>query len=185
MLESDAAPGALLLCLDLQAPFLSVLPDPETLIKRCSLALQAARGLGIPIALTEQVPAKLGPTIDRIHLAAGDVPIIAKHTFSALANEVVTALLAEHHVEHLILCGLETPICVYQTALDALNQDLAVTILSDAVGARRSDDAATVLATLARHGAHVLPLETVCYALLHDTSHPFFKTFTQLVKSHG
>ena len=58
-----------------------------------------------------------------------------------------------------------------------------MTILSDAVGARRPDDARVCLDALARSGAHVLPAETVFYALLHDVAHPFFKAYTQLVKA--
>jgi hypothetical protein len=57
--------------------------------------------------------------------------------------------------------------------------------LSDAVGARRTDDARVCLDALARSGAHVLPAETVFYALLRDVSHPFFRAYTQLVKSHS
>lgn len=179
-------PGVLLLGLDLQAPFLDAIPASSTFVSRLRLALAAARGLGLPTALTEQVPTKLGPTIDEVKAAAGaKCPIFAKSTFSALADDACRAHVQKHGVEHLILGGLETPICVYQTAIDALNQDLQVTILSDAVGARRPDDAATVLAGLARLGVHVLPVESVFYALLHDTTHPFFKTFTSLVKSHG
>jgi hypothetical protein len=58
-------------------------------------------------------------------------------------------------------------------------------VLSDAVGARRSEDAATCLAALRQAGAHVLPSETVFYSLLRDATHPFFKNYTKLVKSHG
>ena len=60
-----------------------------------------------------------------------------------------------------------------------------MTILSDAVGARRPDDARTCLDALSRIGVHVLPVETVFYALLGFVQHPFFKAYTQLVKSHA
>ena len=60
-----------------------------------------------------------------------------------------------------------------------------MTILGDCVGARRPDDARLCLEALIRAGAHVLPSETVFYALLHDVKHPFFKPYTELVKSHG
>jgi hypothetical protein len=69
--------------------------------------------------------------------------------------------------------------------LDALHAGLQVTLLSDAVGGRRPDDATACLAALRHAGAHVLPSESVFYALLRDVRHPFFKTYTQLVKSHG
>ena len=185
MTSPPAVPGALLLCLDMQAPFVNTVADSESLTRRCALALKAARGLGIACAFTEQAPKKLGPTLDELVRAAGDAPVFAKDTFSALATASIEALITELEVEHLLLCGIETPICIYQTALDALNRDLAVTVLSDAVGARRPEDAAVALTALRTHGAHVLPVESVVYALLHDTGHPFFKPFTQLVKSHA
>lgn len=184
-MSEPETPGALLLALDLQEPFLSALPAGERVVQRCQFALRAARGLGLRVALTEQAPEKLGGTVDAVRRAAGDAPILPKTTFSALADDAVAALIADHQIEHLLLCGLETPVCIYQTAIDALNRDLAVTVLSDAVGARRPDDATHVLNALARLGVHVLPSETVFYALLHDTAHPFFKPYTQLVKSHG
>lgn len=184
-MPDSQVPGALLLCIDMQSPFLDTLTDRDSIVSRCQLALLSARGLGLPVALTEQVPAKLGPTIAPLVEAGGDAPVFAKTTFSALADEAVLSHLQTHDVEHLILCGLEMPICIYQTAIDALNQDIAVTILSDACGARRPDDASAALDALKRLGAHVLPVETVVYAMLHDTSHPFFKSFTKLVKTHG
>jgi len=184
-MPDSEVPGALLLCIDMQSAFLDSIADRDSIINRCQLALQSARGLGLSAVLTEQVPAKRGPTIGSIAEAAGDAPVFAKTTFSALADEAVSSQLQSHEVEHLILCGLETPICIYQTAIDALNQDIAVTILSDACGARRPHDALAALDALKRLGAHVLPLETVVYAMLHDTSHPFFKSFTKLVKTHG
>jgi nicotinamidase-related amidase len=178
-------PGALLLCLDMQTPFLEAVTHGAELSRRCELALLSAQGLGLPCALTEQVPTKLGGSTAAISPAAGEAPVFAKSTFSALADPAIAAHLQTLAVEHLILCGLETPICVYQTAIDALNQDIAVTVLSDACGARRPEDASAALDALKRLGAHVLPVETVVYAMLHDTSHPFFKPFTKLVKTYG
>jgi nicotinamidase-related amidase len=111
----------------------------------------------------------------------------AKDTFSALSpgSPVRDHLTSSRPVEHLILCGLETPICVFQTAVDGLQAGLAVTVLSDCVGARRAGDAAVCLTSLARAGAHVLPAETVFYSILRDTSHPFFRDYTALVKNYA
>ena len=118
----------------------------------------------------------------RALLAAGAaLPLVA----CGGGEETTPSTAALAPAEHLLICGLETQICVYQTALDALRAGLHVTILSDAVGARRPADAAVCLDALGRAGAHVLPGETVFYALLGDVQHPFFKTYTQLVKSHG
>jgi nicotinamidase-related amidase len=109
-----------------------------------------------------------------------------KLTFSALADDGVRdAVLRQRDVQRLLICGLETPVCVYQTAMAGIRDDLQVTVLSDAVGARRSDDARDCLAAMARAGVEVVPAESVFYALLHDVNHPFFRAYTQLVKTHG
>lgn len=174
----------LLLCLDLQEPFLRVMAQRERLQKRCEFAIAAAVGIGVPVAFTEQVPEKLGGTLPHLLELAPQAAIWGKKAFSALGDAgICDAVLRQRDVQHLLLCGLETPVCVYQTAIAALAEDLHVTILSDAIGARRDDDARTCLEALTRAGAHVLPSETVFYALLRDVEHPFFRGYTQLVKA--
>lgn len=183
-LES-AAPGAALLAVDLQDTLLGMLPAPaaRALRARASLAISAAAGLGIPVFFTEQVPAKLGPASPALRKLAPSAPVFGKNTFSAVSDSAVLDALRERQIEHLLLLGLETPICVYQTALGALAEGFQVTVLSDAIGARRPDDHAACLAALRHAGVHVLPTETVLYALLHDAGHPFFRSLVGLVKS--
>jgi nicotinamidase-related amidase len=182
--NSPIPDDTLLMCVDMQAAFLRVIPNAEQVQRRCEFAVAAAAGIGIPVAFTEQVPQKLGGTLPGLLGLAPQAAVWPKNTFSALADEGVRdGILRQRDVQHILLCGIETPVCVYQTAIAALAEDLNVTILYDAVGARRSDDARVCLDALARSGAHVLPAETVFYALLRDVSHPFFRTYTQLVKS--
>lgn len=177
-------PGVLLLCIDLQPVFIKAVPDRERLVQRCSFAIEAAAGLGIPVAFTEQMPLKLGGTAPELLKLAPSAPVYAKNSFSAFADDGIADTLRTRDIEHIILCGLETSVCVYQTALGALAADMQVTVLTDAVGARRSEDAAACMTALARSGVHLLPGETVFYSLLHDAGHPFFKDFTKLVKKH-
>jgi nicotinamidase-related amidase len=176
----------LLLCIDMQPVFIRAVADGDRVQRRCEFAVAAAHGLGLPVLFTEQVPEKLGGTAPTLRNLAPTAPLLAKRTFSALADQTIRhAVLGDAAVEHLLLCGIETSVCVYQTAIAALAQGLEVTIFSDCVSARRVDDARACLEALARSGAHILPSETVFYALLHDVSHPFFKTYTQLVKNAG
>jgi hypothetical protein len=179
--------GALLLCLDLQPVFLRAVGGGIRVQRRCEFAVAAAHGLGMPVAFTEQAPGKLGGTEPALLALAGNPAPHAKDTFSALAagSEVRRALTEGRNVEHLILCGVETPICVFQTAVDALQSGTAVTVLSDCVGARREADARTCLEALARAGAHILPSETVFYSILGGSSHPFFRAYTELVKKYA
>ena len=174
---------ALLLVVDLQQPFLATIPGAEGLLRRTSLAISAAHGLGLPVVFTEQVPAKLGPTRPELLALCGKKPtVFAKDAFSAFDCESLAALLAEQEIEHVLLAGIETPICIYQTALDALGSERQVTLLTDCLGGRRPDDCATALAYLERLGCHTLPTETVFYSILKTTKHPFFRDYTKLVK---
>jgi len=177
---------AFLLCVDMQPVFVRAIADGARVQRRCEFAIAAAVGIGVPVGFSEQVPQKLGRTAPELLALAPQANAWPKNTFSALADEGIRdALLRQRAVRHLILCGIETPVCVYQTAIAALADDLHVTVLGDAVGARRTGDASACLDALARAGAHVLPAETVFYALLRDVSHPFFRAYTQLVKAHG
>ncbi len=182
-MTKPAAPQ--LLCIDLQPAFLAAIPDSQRVHWRCSFALEAAKGLGLPVLFTEQVPGKLGGTAEDL-LALADHPVVlGKDAFSAFGDKAITARLKAGGAKHLLLSGIETPVCVYQTAMGALAAGYRVTLLADCLGARRADDAATVLAQLRHHGCTVLPAETVFYSLLHDAQHPFFRDYTKLVKKYG
>jgi len=182
-MTKSAAP--LLLCIDLQPAFLAAIPDSQRVHWRCSFALEAARGLGLPVVFTEQVPAKLGRTAEDL-LKLADQPVtMGKDAFSAFGDQAIAAHLKAGGTPHLLICGLETPVCVYQTAVAARKAGHEVTLLIDCLGARRAADATAVLAHLAQAGCSVLPAETVFYALLRDAKHPFFRAYTQLVKKYG
>jgi nicotinamidase-related amidase len=183
--HSSIPDDMLLLCVDMQPTFINAIAGGELVRRRCEFAVAAALGIGVPIAFTEQVPNKLGNSAPELLELAPQAAVWTKNTFSALADDAIRdAVLRQRDIEHILLCGIETPICVYQTAIAAIAEGLQVTVLSDAVGARREHDAVACLAALARSGAHVLPSETVFYSLLRDVSHPYFRAYTQLVKSH-
>jgi nicotinamidase-related amidase len=187
MTKPKPVDGALLLCLDLQPVFLRAVAGGTGVQRRCEFAIAAARGLGIPVAFTEQAPWKLGGTEAALLAMVEEPEIHSKETFSALAagSPCRVSITEGRHIEHLILAGVETPICVFQTAVDAIQAGLAVTVLTDCVGARREEDSRSCLQALARAGAHILPAETVFYSILAGSAHPFFKEFTELVKKYG
>ena len=183
MTAYPAAP--LLLCLDVQPVFLAAITDSQRFHWRCSFALEAATGLGVPVVFTEQVPDKLGHTAADLLALCREPEVLPKTAFSPFAEKKLAVHLKAKGHRQLLICGLETPICVYQTAIDALKAGYKVTVLADCVGARRPADAAAVLAQLAHDGCRVLPAETVFYALLHEAAHPYFRDYTKLVKKYG
>ncbi len=184
-MKTNLMKSVALAVLDIQEPFLKVMSDGPALLRRCQFAVEAAHLLGIRTLYTTQVPDKLGNVAPELLSLAEESVIFPKTSFSALQAPGFREVLANAKIDHLILAGLETPVCVYQTAIEATNDDLSVTLLSDCVGARREDDARTVLASLSQIGCHVLPSETVFYSILRDSTHPAFREYTALVKKYS
>jgi len=174
-----------LLVVDMQDSFLKAIHHGQQLRYRTTFAVEAARLLGIRVAATEQLPAKLGPRNAVLAEAWGaDTPVFEKSAFSALAADGVERWIESNQLDHLLLAGIESSICIYQSALDALGRDLGVTLLDDCIGERRPEDRPAVLRQLIAVDAHVLPSETIFYSLLGDATDPRFKEFTGLVKRY-
>lgn len=172
-----------LLLVDLQAPFLTSVPEGPAVLARCRLAVAAAQLLDLPVIVTEQAPEKLGGTDRSLLNLLGPTPsIFAKTSFSALSAPGLLAHLRTLKVEHLLLAGLEGPLCIHQTAIHARSESMGVTLLGDAIGARRAFDQQLVYDHLRQSGVTILPVETVFYAILGESTHPKFKAFTALVK---
>ena len=154
----------------------------NALLESIDLLLDAMNCLNIPVINTEQVPSKLGKTLNEIALKVSTENIVMKETFSAFRCNDFNDCIKKYDIDHILLSGIETSICIYLTAIDALKRGIGVTVLSDCVLSRRSEDAKTALRQVTKAGAHVLPLETVVYSLLGGSSHPQFKTISNFIK---
>ncbi len=183
---SDPTQHLGLLCIDLQEPFLHAIPDSEALLRRCSFAIEAAKLLGVSVAATEQMPEKLTTTTGPIQsLFPENTPVFGKTAFSAFAAEGVDRWIEANQIDHLLLIGIETSICIYQTAVQALGEELGVTLLADCVSQRRPEDREPVFQQLLAMEAHILPAETIFYSLLGSAEHSRFRDYTGLVKAYA
>ena len=172
-----------LLLIDFQDVFLKAIPDRERLLKRSAFALKAADLLGVSVAVTEQLPEKLGATTEVLS-GSWDVntPVFDKNAFSAFEAEGLHRWIESNQIEHLLLAGIETSICIFQSARHARGSDFCFTLLSDCISERRLEDRAPVLEQLLSMDAHILPSETIFYSLLGSAEHPQFREFNELVK---
>ncbi len=172
-----------LLLIDFQDVFLKAIPDQERLLRRTRFAIKAAERLGVTVAATEQLPEKLGSTTEALSSQWDpNTPVFDKSTFSALEAEGLHRWIESNQIDHLLIAGIESSICVYQTAVQALGEEIGVTLLADCISERRPEDREPVLKQLLSMEAHVLPSETIFYSLLGSAEHPAFREFTQLVK---
>ncbi|MBT5910052.1 MAG: isochorismatase family protein [Opitutae bacterium] len=173
------------LIVDLQPVFLDLVHESESFSSNCRFLIESLNLFQIPLFLTEQVPEKLGGTSSEFLSLAPMAPVFKKDTFSALGATGLLNALADDGIEHLLLAGVETSICVYLTALEALSSDLEVTILTDCVTCRRPSDGEWVLRKLELAGCHLLPVESIFYGILGGATHPLFRAFTKLVNNRG
>ena len=170
------------LILDAQPRLLGGIEGAETLLGSIKVFARSMSALGVPACVTEQVPDKLGSTDDGVLEACPDFPIFPKDSFSAFGCPDFEDWISAGGIEHLLLTGIETPICVYLTAVDAVRRGLTVTILTDCVGCRRPEDGKWALRKLENLGCHLLPLESLLYAMLKSARHEQFRAVSALVK---
>ena len=172
-----------LLVLDAQDCFIETLSQRDDFLKRCAFAIEAARIMKIHTLFTEQVPEKLGRANELLLKLARNAKTFSKQTFSALGAPGLERYLRDKEIYHLLVVGLETPICIYQTGLQATEEDIDITFLSDALGSRRKEDHSAALEGLRRLGCQVLPSETVFYSLIGEVNSIYFRDFNQIVKT--
>ena len=171
--------------MDMQPRLINSVLDGGDLIESVTLFAKGAGLLGLPIVITEQVPEKLGSTMTKILNEVDDQRLVRKNSFSAFGSREFVDYLNEFSIDHLFLVGVETPICIYLTALDALKNDLEVSIITDCIGERRKSDGLHCLEALRTHGCSLIPLETFFYSMLKDSTHPEFKSVSALIRNRN
>lgn len=175
---------SVLVVVDVQGKLASCMHEHEEFFKKLEIIVQAVRALDIPILAVEQIPEKLGPTIDAVkkHLAEPEAPIIAKSTFSALGNAEFVQALASFKRKKVLLCGIESHICVYQTAVDLMRAGFELHVVSDAVASRDVRNKSLALQNLREKGANITAIEMLLFELMEGAHHPAFRTVQGLIK---
>lgn len=179
--SGDLLRAAALLVVDAQDCFIDTLSNKDAFVRRCAFAIDAARTLQIRTLFTEQVPEKLGPTNSSLRKRAGNSKVFSKTSFSAFGAPGIDSYLRDNEIYHVLVCGLETPICIYQTALQSIDEDIDATFLTDALGCRRPEDGQVAIEAIRQLECQALPSETVFYSLLGSANHPQFRSFSKLV----
>jgi nicotinamidase-related amidase len=181
------AERSVLVVVDLQEGFAKAIADLDAVAARTAILVKTAGRLGVPVLVTEQYPQALGATLSPVAdaLPPGS-PVIEKIAFSACdVSAWVTAQrqLAREGRDQFILCGVETHVCVLQTALDlAHNPDAVVHVVEDAVSSRKATDKAAALRRLESNGVQTVTAEMVVFEWLRKAGTEDFKDIQRLVK---
>jgi nicotinamidase-related amidase len=168
--------------IDIQERLIAAIPAADFVVARASRLAEAARILGVRSMLTEQYPKGLGAT--PASLASLLPPAIPKMTFSSCGCGPFAAAVdapATPVVESVLLCGLETHVCIAQTALDLLARGLGVFIAVDAVASRHTLDHEVALTRLEGAGAILTTSEAAVFEWCRTAEHPQFQAVRKLL----
>jgi nicotinamidase-related amidase len=167
---------------DVQGKLAQLMHGREDLFKNIQILVRAAKILEIPILWCQQCPDALGPTVPDIAQLLADIDPINKSSFSCCDAEQFNAGLKELARNQILLCGIETHVCIYQTAVDLLRQNFNVNIIADAVSSRTQENKQIALNRLAAEGANISCTEMALFELLKTAEHPKFKQVAKLIK---
>ena len=172
-----------LVVVDFQEAFRFPINDFAQIASRISIAVRGFQILNLPIIVTEQYPKGLGRTAEEILFSLPpDFEFVEKTAFSSCGASAFMEKLRETGAHQIVLCGLETHICINQTAHDLLSEDFQVHILEDCVGSRFSRDKETALKKMEMNGVIPSCVEMALFETMRDSKHEQFKEIQNLVK---
>ncbi|MEX2751052.1 MAG: hydrolase [Candidatus Freyarchaeota archaeon] len=173
---------AALVIIDVQEKLWAVMQDKEKIVQNILKLIDFARIVGLPIILTEQYPKGLGPTIKQIREKLPDIAPIEKTVFDCFGAEGFREKLGELKVSTLILVGIESHVCVTQTALSGLDNNLRVCVVSDAISSRTRENCQVGIERMRNSGAIISSTEMLMFELLKDAKSREFKEAQNLLK---
>ncbi len=173
-----------LLVIDPQERLMKAIYKADRVIANTALMIHCAEAMEIPVIATTQYEKGLGPFVPELAELLADVTCVDKIEFNALANynvkQVLTNLPAA--VDTLIMVGVETHICVYQTAVCAIKMGYMPWIVADAVSSRKKRNTKLALSRMEAVGVSVGPAEMAVYELLGKAGTPTFKAMLPYLK---
>ncbi len=169
---------------DVQERLMGAMPEDitETNLKNMKILLEAAKVLNIPVTVTEQYPKGLGPTIEEIKDSVPNFAPVEKVVFSCSRSPEFESAIKDIDRGSVLLCGVETHVCVLQTAIDMVNKGYTVYVPADAVISRRELDWEKGINLMEKAGAIVGTTEAFLFQLLETAGTDEFKQISKLVR---
>jgi nicotinamidase-related amidase len=170
--------STLLVVVDAQEAFRPAVLDFDRVVHNTAVLVQGAKALGVPVVATEQYPKGLGHTVPEVAEHLNGVEPIEKTCFSAAAADGFDP----DGREQVLVCGIESHVCVSQTAHDLIDRGLEVHVARDAVTSRTEENREVGLRKMERAGAVITSVETALFELLGAAGSDEFKTVQRLIK---
>ena len=169
---------AVALVVDYQEKLVPVMNEKEFLIERSQILLQGLKILGVPMIITQQYTKGLGTTVENISSAAGKSDYIEKISFSAY-EQVKDQIEGKKYV---IVCGIESHICVLQTVIDLAAAGYVPVVVEDCISSRQKTDKEIALKRMSQEGAVITTSESLLFELLRVAGTETSKKIQRLIK---
>lgn len=167
---------------DVQERLFPHIAEKEELEKNLITLIQGLKLLEVPIIVNEQYKKGIGETIPSLRELTDDYPHFEKTTFSCCGNEDGLSAIKATGKKVVILAGIETHVCVLQTALDLLEEGLQPVLVTDCVNSRKAKDKETAIQRLIQAGVIPTTYESLLFELTVNAKNPVFKGISALVK---
>ena len=172
-----------ILIIDIQEKLLNAIFNKELVSKKSEILAKSAQILELPVIITEQYPQGLGQTFETIKASLPKNTVYYEKTaFNALTDENLCKNLQDLQIKNIVVLGIETHICVYQTVMSLLEKGYNVTVLKDCCGSRCENEYQSALEVMLNNGAQIKTTEMVLFELLKTAKHPKFKEIQTLIK---
>ncbi|CAF0736490.1 unnamed protein product [Didymodactylos carnosus] len=172
---------ALFLC-DMQEKFRQSILNFNGITDICKRLLTVATVLDIPLIVTEQYPKGLGSTINELDITNAKLKI-EKTCFSMMVDDVHNYLKKNEDIKIILLCGIESHVCILQTTLDLIRAGYCVMVISDGVSSRNETERHYAFEIMRQAGAIITTSEICLFQLIRDKNHSHFKTIQNLIKN--
>ncbi|MFA0439588.1 hydrolase [Vibrio sp. 10N.286.49.C2] len=170
-----------LMIIDVQGKLAQIMHQKESLFSNLNSLARAAILMDLPIVWVEQIPNKLGSTIQEIASELPNRKAMAKSSFSAWGESAIRDSI-DSNKKQILLVGIEAHICVYQTAMDLLAQGFEVHLVTDAISSRTAENKALAIQRLAREGATLTSTEMALFELQKVAEGDQFRALLTLIK---
>ena len=173
---------SVLVVVDMQEKLIPKIFDQHTVISNIVTLIKSAKILNIPIIVTEQYPKGLGPTIPEIKDLIIPWQPIEKICFSCFGGNDFSKKLKELKRDKLILCGIESHVCITQTTLDGLKLNYSVFFVKDAISSRTNNNREIGFERMAQAGAIPVSTEMSVFELLKKAGTDKFKKIASMIR---
>ncbi len=171
-----------LLIIDIQEKILAVMQNPEMVISNTIKLIKGFKVLRLPIFFTEQYPKGLGSTAKQIANELEGFNPIQKMSFSCFGADDLFKRLSDNNISQVVVAGIESHVCVQQTVLDLLANNIQINVAADAVNSRKEIDYKTAIERMRNNGAEITTTEAILFELLNVCGTDEFKSISKIVK---